>query len=122
MTAERSGFSESTTNNRMELMAVISALEAVSTHGTAAGAVAMITDSEYVRQGITSWIDRWRANGWRTAAKKPVKNRELWERLDSIAHRVKPSWQWVRGHAGDEHNEACDALVQQTIRNNNGKS
>lgn len=111
---ERSGFEPATTNNRMELSAVIDALRWA--RETRPGeAITIRTDSQYVRQGITDWIRRWRTNGWRTAAKKPVKNAELWRALDEINAAVTPQWEWVKGHAGDEHNEACDAAVQEAI-------
>jgi ribonuclease HI len=109
-----SGGEANTTNNRMELRAVISALEAVEA-GSIAGPVVVRTDSQYVKNGITSWIAAWKRNGWRTADKKPVKNRELWEELDAVASRVKPGFEWVKGHAGVEGNERCDALVQEEI-------
>jgi len=110
-----SGGEAPTTNNRMELRAVISALE--EAERSAPGApVTLNTDSQYVKNGITSWINSWKRNGWRTADKKPVKNRELWEELDAVASRVKPKFQWVKGHAGIEQNERCDAMVQAEIR------
>lgn len=110
-----SGFESATTNNRMELMAVISALEDLrSMNGQ--GQPAVVTDSEYVRRGITEWIERWRGNGWRTAAKKPVKNDDLWKTLYELDREIEPHWQWVKGHAGNEHNEACDRAVQEEIR------
>jgi len=109
-----SGYSAQTTNNRMELTAVIKALSWAKHHDVAAPIV-IRTDSQYVRQGITAWIHRWKQNGWLTAGKKPVKNAELWRSLDSLNNAVDPRWEWVRGHAGDEHNEACDAAVQREI-------
>ena len=110
-----SGGEAATTNNRMELRAVISALE--EAERLAPGApVVLYTDSQYVRNGITSWIASWKRNGWRTASKQPVKNRELWEELDAVAARVKPRFLWVEGHAGVEGNERCDAMVQEEIR------
>jgi ribonuclease HI len=100
-----------TTNNRMELTAVIRALEAL--HRPVA--VSVYTDSEYVRRGITEWIAAWKARGWRTADKKPVKNQDLWERLDEliIPHRIE--WHWVPGHAGVEGNERVDRLANHAI-------
>jgi ribonuclease HI len=98
-----------TTNNRMELMAAISALEALKT-----GVVAdLYTDSAYVRNGISSWIHGWKRNGWRTADKKPVKNAELWQRLEQAlaAHRV--TWHWIKGHAGHPENERADELARE---------
>ncbi len=110
-----SGGEAGTTNNRMELRAVISALRAVERAAPGSG-VTLNTDSQYVKNGITSWINSWKRNGWRTADKKPVKNRELWEELDEVASRVKPAFKWVKGHAGVELNERCDAMVQEEIR------
>jgi ribonuclease HI len=110
-----SGGEAATTNNRMELRAVISALE--EAERSAPGLpVVLNTDSQYVKNGITSWINSWKRNGWRTADKKPVKNRELWEELDAVSSRVKPKYQWVKGHAGIDSNERCDAMVQAEIR------
>lgn len=119
--AERYGSESTTTNNKMELAAVINGLQEVHNRINSqeidgdAEVVEVVTDSQYVRQGITDWIKRWRVNGWQTSAKKPVKNRELWQRLDEVNSKVSPRWRWVKGHAGDEHNEACDRLVQQAI-------
>jgi ribonuclease HI len=96
-----------TTNNRMELTAVIEALSALKQRCS----VALYTDSEYVRNGITTWIHNWKQRGWRTADKKPVKNIELWQRLDELAARHDVSWHWVRGHNGDPGNERADALA-----------
>ncbi|MCC9598041.1 ribonuclease HI [Rubrivivax sp. JA1055] len=96
-----------TTNNRMELMAVIQALTSLKRRCK----VAIYTDSEYVRNGITSWIHGWKQRGWRTADKKPVKNAELWQQLDALASSHDTSWQWVKGHAGDPGNERADALA-----------
>lgn len=109
---EASGGDAATTNNRMELTAVIRGLEVLD--GRAAS-VTVVTDSQYVRQGITDWINRWKRNGWLTAAKKPVKNSDLWRTLDALNARVAPAWRWTRGHAGDTHNEACDRMVQRAI-------
>ena len=119
--AERFGSEAATTNNEMELTAVVDGLQAVRDTIRAreadadAADIEVVTDSQYVRQGITAWIKRWRVNGWRTAAKKPVKNRALWQRLDQVNSQVAPRWRWVKAHAGDEHNEACDRLVQHAI-------
>lgn len=111
---EGSGGEANTTNNRMELKAVISALTLAGK--TAPGApIALWTDSQYVKNGITQWIKSWKRNGWLTADKKPVKNRELWEVLDALTARLSPSFSWVKGHAGHEYNERCDALVQVEI-------
>lgn len=105
---ELSGGEQLTTNNRMELMAAIAALEALKRPCT----VALHTDSQYLRQGITGWIHGWKKNGWKTADRKPVKNAELWQRLDTALGRHKIEWKWVKGHAGDEMNERADALAR----------
>jgi len=113
---EDSGFAARTTNNRMELAAVIQALRAIRDMPEHSGARIMVaTDSTYVQQGIVSWIRRWRANGWRTATKQPVKNAELWRRLDELARATGARFRWVRGHAGDPRNERCHSLVQAAI-------
>lgn len=98
-----------TTNNRMELMAAISALESLKRSCS----VDLYTDSNYLREGITKWIHSWRRNGWRTAEKKPVKNAELWQRLDQALSRHRIQWHWVRGHAGHVENERADALARE---------
>jgi ribonuclease HI len=100
-----------TTNNRMELMAVIRALEALKRPVE----VRVTTDSQYVRQGVTQWLARWKRNGWLTADRRPVKNKDLWERLDraASAHRVR--WHWVKGHAGHAENERADRLANRGI-------
>ena len=98
-----------TTNNRMELLAAAVALEAL----TRPCAVALYTDSEYVRQGITQWLDGWKRNGWRTSQKKPVKNVDLWQRLDAATQRHDIDWHWVKGHTGNAGNERCDELARQ---------
>jgi ribonuclease HI len=97
-----------TTNNRMEMMAAIVALETLK-RGCR---VDLHTDSQYLRNGITEWIGGWKANGWKTAAKKPVKNADLWQRLDEARKRHEVSWHWVRGHAGHPENERVDKLAQ----------
>ena len=96
-----------TTNNRMELTAVIEALASLKKRCQ----VAIYTDSEYVRNGITSWIHNWKQRGWRTADKKPVKNIELWQKLDALNAGHKVQWRWVKGHAGDPGNERADRLA-----------
>jgi len=106
---ELSGGEANTTNNRMELMAAISALEAL----TRECPVDLYTDSNYVRSGIMGWLANWKRNGWRTADKKPVKNVELWQRLDEAATRHDVTWHWVKGHAGTELNERADELARQ---------
>ncbi len=108
---ELSGAENPTTNNRMELMAAISALESLKRPST----VAIYTDSTYVRDGITSWIHGWKRNGWRTAAKKPVKNEDLWRRLDAALAPHQVEWHWVKGHAGHPENERADALARAAI-------
>ena len=101
------GGESQTTNNRMELTAVIEALSALKQRSE----VAVYTDSEYVKNGITTWIHNWKQRGWRTADKKPVKNVELWQRLDALAAAHDVRWHWVRGHNGDPGNERADALA-----------
>ena len=111
-----SGGDRMTTNNRMELTAVIEALSLVSREGLGAGRdVCVYTDSQYVQKGITQWISGWKRNGWRTAAKEPVKNQDLWASLDRLALEVSPRWVWVKGHAGIHYNEVCDRLTQDEI-------
>jgi ribonuclease HI len=100
-----------TTNNRMELRAVIEALSALRTRAT----VVVYTDSAYVKNGITGWIHGWKAKGWRTADGKPVKNVELWQQLDRLAAGHEVSWRWVKGHAGDPGNERADALANRGV-------
>jgi ribonuclease HI len=108
---ELKGGEPHTTNNRMELMAAISALEALKRPST----VEMHTDSQYVQQGISQWITKWKRNGWRTADKKPVKNVDLWQRLDAAMQQHKVKWHWVKGHAGHELNERADRLAVAAI-------
>lgn len=100
-----------TTNNRMELMAAITALETLTRPCT----VDLFTDSQYVRQGITSWMSGWKARGWKTADRKPVKNEDLWRRLDEARNRHDVSWHWVKGHADDPLNHRVDALANEGI-------
>ena len=106
---ELSGGAAETTNNRMELMAAIEALQALKRPCQAR----LHTDSTYVKDGITDWINRWKRNGWKTAAKKPVKNVDLWQRLDVARERHNVSWHWVRGHDGTEGNERADLLARE---------
>jgi ribonuclease HI len=108
---ELSGAEALTTNNRMELTAVIRALEALKRPSE----VRLFTDSEYVRRGITEWVKSWKARGWRTADRKPVKNQDLWERLDELAAGHKIDWRWVRGHSGVPGNERADRLANEAI-------
>lgn len=106
---ELCGGESDTTNNRMELTAAIEALEAL----TEPCQVTLTTDSTYVRDGITRWLANWKQNGWRTSAKKPVKNQELWQKLDSQASRHDVTWKWVKGHSGHPENERADMLANQ---------
>ena len=108
---ELSGAEPATTNNRMELTAVIEALSALKRES----AVRIYTDSEYVRRGITEWLKAWKARDWRTADKKPVKNRDLWERLDTLAARHDIEWHWVKGHSGVPGNERVDRLANAAL-------
>jgi ribonuclease HI len=108
---ELSGAEPATTNNRMELTAVIEALAALKRES----AVRIYTDSEYVRRGITEWLKAWKARDWRTADKKPVKNRDLWERLDTLAARHDIEWHWVKGHSGVPGNERVDRLANAAL-------
>jgi ribonuclease HI len=108
---ELSGFEPATTNNRMELLAAISALEALKRPMR----VRLFTDSNYVRQGITAWLPAWKSRGWRTADNKPVRNQDLWERLHRAIARHEVEWRWVRGHSGDPDNERADQLARAAI-------
>jgi ribonuclease HI len=112
---EIKGGEAKTTNNRMELMAAIAALEALNRPC----AVELHTDSQYLRLGITQWLANWKRNGWRTAARQPVKNDDLWKRLDEAARRHQIDWRWVRGHAGHDENERADALAREGLREAN---
>ena len=113
---ERSGFAKRTTNNRMELMAVIEALKEIATHGEWAGRPTTVsTDSQYVQKGITEWIHAWVRKGWKTSAKKPVKNLDLWSELWTLSRDIPVRWVWVMGHAGNEMNEACHRMVEEAI-------
>ena len=100
-----------TTNNRMELMAALMALDTLNRPCH----VALHTDSQYLREGITTWLHNWKRNGWKTAAKKPVKNADLWQRLDEASQRHEISWHWVKGHAGHEMNERADELARKGL-------
>ena len=108
---ELSGGEAQTTNNRMEMLAAIMALETLKRPCQ----VMLYTDSQYLRDGITKWIHGWKRNGWRTADRKPVKNAELWQRLDSALAHHKISWHWVRGHSGHDLNERADELARSAI-------
>ncbi len=104
-----SGGAGETTNNQMELMAAISALETLER----ASKITVVTDSNYVKNGITSWIHGWKRNGWKNSSKKPVANAELWKRLDAAQARHEVTWKWVKGHAGHVENERADELARQ---------
>ncbi|WP_039849839.1 ribonuclease HI [Grimontia indica] len=105
-----------TTNNRMELLAAIVGLASLKESCN----VTLTTDSQYVRQGITQWIHNWKKRGWKTADKKPVKNADLWQRLDTETQRHTVDWQWVKGHAGHPENERCDELARTAAENPTG--
>jgi ribonuclease HI len=105
---ELSGGEAATTNNRMELLAAIAALESL----TRPSEITVVTDSAYVKNGVTSWLAGWKRNGWKTAARKPVKNEDLWRRLDAAQARHDVTWNWVKGHAGHPENERADALAR----------
>ena len=106
-----SGAEPETTNNQMELMAAIQGLEALKRTSS----VALTTDSQYVRQGITQWIHSWKRNGWKTSQKQPVKNKELWQRLDAAVESHDVQWHWVKGHSGHEENERVDQAANDAI-------
>jgi len=114
---ELKGGEAETTNNRMELTAAIEALSALKR----ACPVDLYTDSNYVKDGLTKWIHSWKRNGWKTAAKKPVKNAELWQALDEAVKRHDVEWHWLKGHAGDEMNERADALANEGMAPFKGK-
>jgi ribonuclease HI len=109
---ELKGGEPHTTNNRMELMAAIAALEALNRPCT----VELHTDSQYLRLGITQWLAGWKRNGWRTASRQPVKNEDLWRRLDAVAQRHRVDWRWVKGHAGHDENERADELAREGLK------
>ena len=110
------GGESETTNNRMELMAAIQGLESLRKRCD----VRLTTDSKYVMDGITQWLPNWKKNGWKTAARKPVKNADLWQRLDEAVHGHSVDWRWVKGHSGDENNERADQLANRGIDELNG--
>lgn len=105
------GGEHETTNNRMELMAAIIALESLQEPCD----ITLVTDSQYVMNGITSWLPNWKKNNWKTSAKKAVKNKDLWQRLDQVCARHRINWQWVKGHSGHIENELVDVLANQAI-------
>ncbi|WDI34516.1 ribonuclease HI [Entomospira nematocerorum] len=107
---ELSGGELLTTNNRMELLAAIEALRHVQ-HSQITLPIIISTDSQYVKKGITLWVQNWKKNGWKTSAKEPVKNQDLWQQLDSLNQQLHPEWQWIKGHAGHKYNERCDTLA-----------
>ncbi len=109
---ELSGVEPETTNNRMEMMAAIAVLETLERPC----AITVVTDSTYLRDGITGWIHGWKQNGWKTVAKKPVKNADLWQRLDAAQARHQVKWEWIKGHAGHEQNERADRLARAEIK------
>ena len=109
---ELSGGEAETTNNRMEMMAAIVVLETLERPS----ALTVVTDSTYLKNGITGWIHGWKANGWRTSSRKPVKNTDLWQRLDAAQARHRVTWEWVKGHAGHQQNERADELARAEIK------
>ena len=115
---ELTGYDPDTTNNRMEMMAAIGGLEALKRPCR----VRLYSDSQYLRDGITKWINGWKRRGWRTADKQPVKNVDLWQRLDAASARHVDTWEWVRGHAGHPENERADALARTRIAEAAGSS
>lgn len=108
---EIGGFEPMTTNNRMELMGAIVALEQLKEPCS----VVLCSDSQYLSKGITEWLAGWKSKGWKTASKKPVQNQDLWQRIDVLASKHQIEWRWVRGHAGHPENERCDALANEAI-------
>jgi len=112
--AQEKGGVQDTTNNKMELTAVIEALRKLKTMDVPRQ-VTVYTDSQYVQKGISEWINTWKKNSWRTSDKKPVKNQDLWMELDSLANDFIIIWQWVKGHDGNKYNELCDQMTQEAI-------
>ncbi len=112
------GYEEETTNNRMELMAAIQSLEVLKRPCS----IALTTDSQYVRQGILEWMEGWKARGWKTAAKKPIKNKDLWQRLDEATKKHDIEWHWVKGHSGHEGNERADDLANRAMDEKSGNT
>ena len=109
---ELKGGEPDTTNNRMELLAAINALDALERPSS----IIVVTDSAYVKGGVTQWIHGWKRNGWKTSAKKPVKNEDLWRRLDEARSRHDVEWRWIKGHAGHEENERADKLAREGMQ------
>jgi ribonuclease HI len=119
---EDSGGEFQTTNNRMELLAVIEALRKAkflldSDKNNSGARITVYTDSQYVQKGITQWIGKWKKNAWKTSDRQPVKNQDLWIELDSAGRDLSLDWQWVRGHTGNKYNERCDSMVRDAMRN-----
>ncbi|MDC0477125.1 ribonuclease HI [Pelagibacteraceae bacterium] len=108
-----SGSEENTTNNRMELSAAIMALEEVNTNSE----ITIYTDSTYVKNGITEWVLKWKENGWKNSNKEPVKNKDLWEKLDNLCEQNTINWKWVKGHASNKYNNLADELATKAIKN-----
>ncbi|MCL2208873.1 MAG: ribonuclease HI [Treponema sp.] len=113
--AQDQGGEKDTTNNRMELTAVIESLRAIKKMNDLPRGVCVYTDSQYVQKGISEWIFNWKRNSWKTASKKPVKNKDLWMELDLLSGEFSVSWKWVKGHDGNEYNEMCDKMTQEAI-------
>jgi len=113
---EKWGAEKLTTNNRMELSAAVAALEAVQANeALRSHPIILYTDSQYLQKGITTWIQGWKHNGWKTSNKDPVKNQDLWQKLDQLANTLRLEWRWVKGHAGHEYNERVDRRTQEAI-------
>jgi ribonuclease HI len=113
--AEKWGAEKATTNNRMELSAALYALEMLPKLNISPKAVTVYTDSQYVQKGMAEWMDSWKRKGWRTSDRAPVKNQDLWQRLDAAAAAFSIQWKWVKGHVGNRFNEQCDKLTQKAI-------
>jgi ribonuclease HI len=113
--AQNKGSQEITTNNKMELIAVIEALRELKKNNDAPKRISVYTESQYGQKGMTEWILKWKRNSWRTSDKKPVKNRELWTELDLLASDFSVNWEWVKGHAGNKYNELCDSMTQEAV-------
>jgi ribonuclease HI len=113
--AEKCGAERETTNNRMELMAAIAALETLKTLKNTPRKLILYTDSQYLQKGMTEWLKSWKDKGWRTSDKAPVKNQDLWRRLDAFSSEFSIKWTWVKGHAGNEFNEKCDRMTARAI-------
>jgi ribonuclease HI len=112
---EGKGAERDTTNNRMEIMAVISAFEFIAAKKLKNDGITVFTDSQYVQKGMTEWLEKWKENGWKTSDRKPVKNADLWMRLDALAGNRRAAWEWVKGHEGIPLNERCDRMTQEAI-------